>query len=289
MSLESGKSVLFGFLFILMLATLPSFVNVEAATETVPGAPSLSAGEGTRNAQASLLWNAPTDTGSSPITDYKIEYQLTSANTWSEFTHTPSNATSIIVTGLANDYRYNFRVSAINSVGNGPPSNVISQHAVVYAKEVQEQVIALSALITQLQSTISQLMANMTSVQNNLQSINATILTNHPLPVTPTETTTAPDKPTNLTGEFIGNKNVKLFWTAPANNGGFTITDYKIVYLKVGTDGSWLTASDQVSTNTNATVYIPNFVTGTSYELIVIAINSSGEGAWSDVIAVSNN
>lgn len=76
-------------------------------------------------ASALLAWDANDDGGSS-ITDYLVEYKASSSGTWLEFSHTASTAKSITVTGLTNGTAYDFRVSAINSVGTGTASSTAS-------------------------------------------------------------------------------------------------------------------------------------------------------------------
>ena len=87
---------------------------------------------------------------------------------------------------------------------------------------------------------------------------------------------TVPDAPTNLATAPLDNA-VRLTWTAPANNGGTSITDYVIQY---SADGgiTWSTYSHIASTST--TVTIP-FLTPTTYTFRVAAVNAIGTGAYS--------
>src|SRR5690242_148898 len=75
------------------------------------------------NALAVLTWDQPTP-GSALITDYLVEYKLASGSTWTTFADGTSSATGATITGLTNLSAYNFRVSAINSIGAGPTSPV---------------------------------------------------------------------------------------------------------------------------------------------------------------------
>ena len=76
--------------------------------------------------QVSLTWAAPNDNGST-ITDYKVEYKLSSEpSTWIQFTDGISVNTTTTVTGLMNGNSYDFRISAINGGGSGPFSMVYS-------------------------------------------------------------------------------------------------------------------------------------------------------------------
>ena len=74
------------------------------------------------NKQALLNWDAPASNGYAVISDYQIEYKLSSADTWSTFADGSSQNTKTIVNGLVNGSTYNFRVSAVNSYGAGTAS-----------------------------------------------------------------------------------------------------------------------------------------------------------------------
>jgi hypothetical protein len=69
------------------------------------------------NQQVTLSWIAPVDYGGSVITDYIIEYKLTSATDWAIFSDGVSTATTSVVTGLTNNVSYDFRISTVNAVG----------------------------------------------------------------------------------------------------------------------------------------------------------------------------
>ena len=83
-------------------------------------------------AQVNLSWTAPTDTGGTPITGYKIEASDDGNSSWTEVHTTAGDVTRY--TDLGDDgngpvfevgtMRY-YRVSAVNSVGEGEPSNVV--------------------------------------------------------------------------------------------------------------------------------------------------------------------
>src|SRR5689334_10589546 len=76
-----------------------------AYAATTPDAPTALAGTGT-NAQVALTWTAPTNAGSTAITDYAVQYKLSSASTWTTFTDGVSTATAASVTGLSNASNY---------------------------------------------------------------------------------------------------------------------------------------------------------------------------------------
>jgi hypothetical protein len=99
--------------------------------QSVPGVPTNVTGVPLENAVA-VSWIAPSSNGSSPITDYVVQYSSDNGVTWTTFPHAASAATSITVTGLTNGVGYRFRVAAVNEVGQGPfslPSAVITPNA----------------------------------------------------------------------------------------------------------------------------------------------------------------
>ena len=101
--------------------------NVDSATTfTVPGAPTGLTASVIGETQIDLSWDAPANNGGADITGYRIEASA-DGNPWSNLeanTRTASRAYSH--TGLLLGDTRNYRVSAINSVGRGPASNVDS-------------------------------------------------------------------------------------------------------------------------------------------------------------------
>lgn len=74
------------------------------------------------DSSVSLVWSKPYHNGS-PITDYVVEYKLTSEpTTWTTFSDGTSTVLSATVTGLTNGSSYDFRVKAVNAIGNGAVS-----------------------------------------------------------------------------------------------------------------------------------------------------------------------
>ena len=74
--------------------------------------------------QIDLSWNAPASNGGAAITGYRIEVS-TDGSSWSILSaNTGSTATRYSHTGLTAGSARRYRVSAINSAGTGPASNV---------------------------------------------------------------------------------------------------------------------------------------------------------------------
>ena len=95
-----------------------------------------------------LMWIAP-DNGGSPITDYLVQYRTSSGpGPWVSFTHIPSSASSIIITGLTGNVTYDFRVAGINGYcgGVGPTSGPFSNIATVLVYTIPTQPTNLVAI-----------------------------------------------------------------------------------------------------------------------------------------------
>ncbi|MBI1346297.1 hypothetical protein GC163_08395 [bacterium] len=97
-----------------------------AVTPNVPVTPDQVTGlvaTGT-NQQVLLGWEAPEDHGFT-VTDYLLEYRTGGAGSWTTVADGVSTAVKAIVRGLVNSENYDFRVSAVNSVGTGTASTVV--------------------------------------------------------------------------------------------------------------------------------------------------------------------
>ncbi|MFP4546207.1 MAG: fibronectin type III domain-containing protein, partial [Methanomassiliicoccales archaeon] len=73
--------------------------------------------------KVSLTWDAPSDDGGSSISDYKI-YRGTSSGQLSHYATTGS--TSYTDSSVTNGQDYYYKVSAVNSEGEGPKSSEVS-------------------------------------------------------------------------------------------------------------------------------------------------------------------
>lgn len=76
--------------------------------------------------QMALSWSAPSN-GGSAITDKVVRYRTTSGpGSWTTFAHSASATASITVTGLTNSTSYDFEVAAVNAIGQGPFSALVT-------------------------------------------------------------------------------------------------------------------------------------------------------------------
>ena len=91
---------------------------------TLPGAPTRLEATSGGQTQIDLSWTAPADDGGSAVTGYRIEVSEDGAS-WNDLVgDTRSTATGYSHTGLTPGVTRHYRVSAINSAGVGPPSNI---------------------------------------------------------------------------------------------------------------------------------------------------------------------
>jgi len=101
------------------------------------------------DAKVTLSWSAPFN-GGSPITDYIIEYKQTANPTYAVFTDGTSTSTTAMVTGLVNGISYDFKVKAVNSVGQAPDSNVATttpQAPIIGATYVKRQALLTGSTV----------------------------------------------------------------------------------------------------------------------------------------------
>ncbi len=104
---------------------------------------------------------------------------------------------------------------------------------------------------------------------------------------TNTSTTTVPGAPTNLTATASGTSTINLSWTAPSDDGGSSITGYRIEVSPNGTS-NW---SNLVgNTNSTGTTYSHTGLSaGTTRHYRVSAINANGTGTASGTANATTN
>ena len=109
-------------------------VTVKLTQTTPPTAPRNLRAKGSSTTQIDLLWDAPRSSGGEAVTGYKIEVSTDSGVSWSDLVaDTASTTRSYSHTSLGSGDTRHYRVSAINSVGTGPESNVASGSAMATA------------------------------------------------------------------------------------------------------------------------------------------------------------
>ena len=71
-----------------------------------------------------VSWHAPASDGGSDVTGYKVEWKE-SADSWetpADVSEATASGTAHTITGLSDGVEYSVRVSAVNDIGQGPPS-----------------------------------------------------------------------------------------------------------------------------------------------------------------------
>ena len=69
-----------------------------------------------------LSWEVPESDGGSPITGYFVERRITSSSRWLRINKDRVEELTITDTELIEDSEYEYRVLAVNKIGEGPPS-----------------------------------------------------------------------------------------------------------------------------------------------------------------------
>ena len=91
----------------------------------VPGAPTGLTATADGQTTIDLSWTAPDDTGAAAISGYRIEVSADAGANWSDlFANTGNDTSSYSHPGLSAGATRHYRVSAINSVGTGDPSDI---------------------------------------------------------------------------------------------------------------------------------------------------------------------
>jgi hypothetical protein len=291
---------------------------------TTPGSPrSLSAAvatptSGVGSGQVRLTWQAPVSPGSSALIDYIVQRSPNGTSGWVSLSDGPGTATNHTVTGLANGFRYYFRVFAKNSSGTGAGSNVANAvprttpsaaRSLVWTRGGSGQIrlwwqAPASTGGSPVTDYVIQRSPNGTSgwvtIPDGVRTTtNFTVggLTNgvrYHMRVVPinaagygaasnvvnTVPLTVPSATRALWAIPAGSGRVWLSWTPPTSNGGSAITDYVIQRSPNGRTG-WVSFSDGVGTTTNYTA--AGLANGFRYYFRVVAKNSMGYGPAGNV------
>ena len=97
-------------------------------------------------------------------------------------------------------------------------------------------------------------------------------------------TTVKPAAPA-ITSITRGDRTLAVVWTAPAETGGGVITAYDVRYIETSedetVDANW-TVRDNAWRSGNLRYIVTGLTNATEYDVQVRAVNSAGDGAWSD-------
>ena len=288
-----------------------TWATASATTQAeLPAAPVLTATV-VSSSRIDLLWTQPNN-GGATITGYDVEYKLATAQSWTDASHSGTVRTDSI-TGLTRVTAYQFRVRAVNSVGNGGWSAIVSASTIsgVIGTPTLTATVASSTQVN-LSWTEPDGGGNAITgydVEYKLATAQSWTDASHSGTVrtdsitglmrasayqfrvrgrtsagvgpwaTASATTQAelPAAPV-LTATVVSSSRIDLLWTQP-DSGGAAITGYDVEY-KLATAQSWTDASHSGTVRTDS---ITGLLRRRAYQFRVRAVNSVGDGPWSAV------
>ncbi len=276
--------------------------NTPSTTPDLPTSVTLTAS----STELIVVWTPPASDGGASITDYVVEHSTDGIN-FTTFADGTSTATGTTITSLTNGTAYGVRVAALNAVGNGPSSTVvtstpgavpdaptlsatassteviltwtvpnnngsaITDYDVLYKLTPSSTYTTFVDGVSTATGTTVTSLTNGSSYDFTVGAVNG-FGTSSPSSVQTVTPAAVPGAPTGLT-LTSSTASMGLSWTAPASNGGSAITDYLIEY-RPATNSIFVVFTDGVSTAVTANV--TNLTNGIEYGFRVSAINAFG-------------
>ena len=292
-------------------------VEVEAVAPEAPGGVGALA---TGPTAIGIAWNPPTNNGGSPVTAYRIEYS-TDGGFWNVLvSHFQATSTSYRHSKLKPATEYHYRVFAINKIGIGEASPVVTATTHADLPGIVERLTATAAGATHIDlswiepkytggvdidayeietsddGSTWRMLASMAGDESTYQHKGLEPATTYHYRVTArnevgrgktsrpvfAETKAAlPGIPTDLTAKAMSHEEVHLTWGEPESSGGARITGY---FIEVSEDeGSTWTVLRRNTGSTNTVFTHSGLTRATTYSYRVAALNKVGAGEKSDV------
>jgi hypothetical protein len=124
--LKTAGITLVAILLVGALVTPLDFSEAQISNQTVPTVPTNLNATTVSSSQINLSWTAPVNSTQSQVSGYRIEIKPLCVSSFSILANTTTTATTYTDTNLISGICYEYRVSAINSIGVGNPSNTAS-------------------------------------------------------------------------------------------------------------------------------------------------------------------
>ncbi|MEI7419703.1 MAG: fibronectin type III domain-containing protein [Actinomycetes bacterium] len=284
----------------------------KTAVSELPGVPSNFRASEISSSGLTIDWTAPLDNGGSAITNYSVEYSNDAGATWTNARLAASTSTQLKLSGLLPVTNYLFRIAAVTAFGKSPyltgsVTTLIAQASAPTALTVvsvtsNKVTLAWSTPLANGGSAVTSYLVEVSSdsgstwtvvpraatdllgiTANSLQAgktylFRVSAVTSFgtgqatsPLSVATTQLS-GPPAPRDFKVSTIKSTGVAVSWKAPVLPSGVKISNYLVDISLDGTN--WLTVTKKVSTT--ASISISNLQVGTSYQLRVSTVATTG-------------
>ena len=286
-----------------------------ATTKDVPGAPAGLSAAASGNDAVSLSWAAPSGTGGSAITGYRIESSTDAGGSW-QLRESSRSTTTYTHSSLSAGTSYCYRVAAVNANGHSafsgqacattedvpgapenlsatadgetaidlswsPPDDTGGLNVTIASYDVEYSVndgVSWQALAT-VQSGTTHEDSGLQPGSRRCYRVKA--VNTHgegPLSGEACATTEgAPSEPRNLSARPDSETSIALTWDAPSDDGGEAVTGYVVQYYSTDAE-DWETLAGSHATTTYVHTGLD---TGVNYCYRVAATNANGTGDYS--------
>ena len=271
-----------------------------------------------------LQWDLPSSNGGTGISDYQIEVSGNGGTIWTKFPHGESNNLAFDVTNLLKNHAYKFRVSAVNSIGVGPASDVLSVTTLSTTPSAPTNLtksglasnsvslgwgapadaggVSISNYKIEVSTDSGVTWRTIPHAASTARSINVTGLapgTSYSVRVSAINSegagefltgdfktpATVAKAPTNLLASNLTDSSLTIGWDLPSSNGGAAITNYK---FEVSSNCSTYTSISHPVSNA-LSFNVTGLAAGTKYCFRVSTVNDAGTSPASGVITATTN